>query len=302
MTNNLLTYQTRFNHYANQHLPRGENHLGQVYKAIHYAFSAGGKRLRPALVYAMAESLGLPLKAVDPLALAIECIHTYSLIHDDLPSMDNDDLRRGQPACHKKFNEGTAILAGDALNTLAFEILAKQEAPSDSIKIRQIAHLANCAGLNGMVGGQDTDLYCENTKTTITQTILSQLHQNKTARLIEASLLLPYLMNQTTSGDKEKVLSSAALALGLVYQIQDDILDATQPSEVLGKPSGSDVNNNKTTYVTLLGVSAAQQAAKAQADQVEEKLTLFFDDFPVGKHYQKTPLAQIIAHILVRKY
>lgn len=302
MTDQLLAYQTRFNDYANQHLPRKKDHRGQVYEAVHYAFSAGGKRLRPALVYAMAESLRLPLKAVDHLALAVECIHTYSLIHDDLPAMDDDDLRRGQPACHKKFNEGTAILAGDALNTLAFEILATAKNLSDSIKIKQIQCLSSCAGLAGMVGGQDTDLYCENTQTKITPQALSQLHQHKTARLIEASLTLPSLMSQAINRDKQNQLRSAALGLGLVYQIQDDILDATQPSEVLGKPSGSDVNNHKATYVTLLGLAAAQQAAKAQAIQVEEKLTLFFNGPAFDSPYHTTPLAQIIAHILVRKY
>lgn len=299
MSEQLTHYQHRFNTYAQSHLPNNPHHLGEVYAAIHYAFKAGGKRLRPALVYAMAESLHLPLTQVDDLAFAVECTHTYSLIHDDLPAMDDDDMRRGIPSCHKQFDEGTAILAGDALNTLAFEVLSRTSNTSAQIRIQQIHCLATCAGIAGMVGGQDSDLFCENRENCISREELTLLHQRKTAKLIEAALLLPYFMLEETSKDKQSLLSSAALSLGLFYQIQDDILDATQTSEILGKPGGSDSDNNKSTYVSLLGIDGAKQAADSTAEQAIARLS---DFFAPNTHYDDTPLATIIEQILVRKY
>lgn len=300
MTDRLSHYQQRFNATVATDLPLNPDHVGDVYDAVFYAFKVGGKRLRPALTYAMAESLGLPLDSVDDAALAVECIHTYSLIHDDLPAMDDDDLRRGQPACHKKFGEGTAILAGDALNTYAFELLARpNNHVSAEIKIRQISLLAQCAGIDGMVGGQDTDLFCENAKTPIALDVLQNLHQRKTAKLIEAALVLPYLQAPDTTLDKQQLLSSAAISLGLFYQIQDDILDTTQSSEVLGKPSGSDSASNKSTYVALLGIDEAKRTADHVAEQAIALLTTFFAP---EKNYSDTPLAEIIDKILVRKY
>ncbi len=300
MTAYLSQYQTRFHQFAQQNLPQNAQHIGQVYDAIHYSFFAvGGKRIRPALVYAMADSLNIALEKVDNLALAIESIHTYSLIHDDLPAMDNDDLRRGQPACHKQFDDATAILAGDALNTFAFEMLSQNQHIPPEKQLQQTHLVAQCAGIAGMVGGQDTDLHCENHSDSVTLPILTQLHQQKTAKLIQACLLGSYLCTDTVSDDNYRLLAEIALSLGLFYQIQDDILDVTQSSEVLGKPSGSDTDNAKTTYVSLLGLEKAKAEAERLKEQINQQLQKFFAP---EKSYQDTPLSAIINVIMARKY
>lgn len=298
--NTLDDYQQRFLTFYPSLLPKNKNHLGQVYQATEYSFAAGGKRLRPALVYALADSLDINLKRVDILAFAVECIHTYSLIHDDLPAMDDDDLRRGRPACHKQFNEATAILAGDALNTFAFELLATHYdgTPAEQ-RLKQIQLLANCSGIDGMVGGQDMDLSCEQNKRPIDLPTLSQLHLRKTAKLIEASMLLPYLAADKIDNQRYQLLSEAAQSIGLFYQIQDDILDVTQPSETLGKPSGSDIENGKSTYVSLLGLTAAQTEARQLSQRIHDKLEQFFDP---NIDYKQTPLYQIVEQIVIRQH
>lgn len=295
----LSRYQTRFADIYPRFLPQNDTHIGEVYRAVHYSFAAGGKRLRPALIYALADSLAIDLKAVDAVAVAVECIHTYSLIHDDLPDMDNDDLRRGKPACHKQFNPATAILAGDALNTLAFAVLANDNQLSADKRLRQIQALAEGAGILGMVGGQDTDLTCEKNRHSVDLETLSNLHRCKTGKLIEASLLMAYFASQTVGEAKTALLSNASLSLGLFYQIQDDILDVTQSSEVLGKPADSDIGNGKATYVSLLGIERAQQVADETAKRVESELQRFFAP---EYDYAKTPLAAIITRIMHRQH
>lgn len=294
----LSAYQARFERIYPDYLPTDANHIGAVYDAVHYSFKAGGKRLRPALIYALADSLGIALEKVDAVAVSVECIHTYSLIHDDLPDMDDDDLRRGKPACHMQFNNPTAILAGDALNTLAFEVLASDTQLSADKRLRQIKQLAHGAGIDGMVGGQDTDLSCENAGKHIDLKTLSKLHQGKTAKLIEASLLMAYFANDDISAEKTALLSDAALSLGLFYQVQDDILDVTQSSETLGKPAASDIDNHKSTYVSLLGLDGAQNSAQKLADTIKAQLQAFFAP---EQAYNETPLATIIEQILIRK-
>lgn len=299
MNNALLhNYQNRFERVYSNYLPSNEHHIGDVYHAVNYSFNAGGKRLRPALVYALADSLHLELNSVDSVAMAVECIHTYSLIHDDLPDMDNDDMRRGNPSCHKQFNPATAILAGDALNTLAFEVLAQDKSLSADKRLRQIQQLAHGAGIDGMVGGQDTDLSCENHQQPMNLIILSNLHQRKTAKLIEACLLMTYFAHENIDEEKAALLSNAALSLGLFYQIQDDILEATQSSDVLGKSSHSDVTNGKVTYVSLLGLETAKRIANETADSIQTKLDAFF----APHNYGKTALATIVEQIIVRQY
>lgn len=294
----LARYQARFAEIYPRFLPQNDRHIGEVYRAVHYSFSAGGKRLRPALAYALADSLGIDLNKIDAVAMAVECIHTYSLIHDDLPDMDNDDLRRGKPACHTQFNAATAILAGDALNTLAFEILAVEDSTTAVSRLRQIHALASGAGIAGMVGGQDTDLTCENQGYPTDINVLSDLHRRKTAKLIEACLLMTYFAADTVSAEKTALLSNAALSLGLLYQIQDDILDVTQTSKVLGKPADSDSGNDKVTYVSLLGLKEAQRIADNTAARLQNEL---HDFFAPNINYVDTPLANVIAKIKNRK-
>lgn len=301
MTTVLTAYQQRFQQFAEHQLHTDAVAVGDVYAALHYSFfAAGGKRLRPALVYAMAASLGIDLARVDYFALAVECIHTYSLIHDDLPAMDNDDLRRGQPACHKQFNEATAILAGDALNTLAFELLSRADHDLSAVQtLQQIHLLAEDAGISGMVGGQDMDLCCEHQHLNIDLAMLTELHTKKTAQLIKACLCGAYLAADHVDREKLTLLSEAAVALGIFYQIQDDILDVTQTSEILGKPGGSDIANAKTTFVSLLGLVGAQQAAKAYQTKIQTTLTTFFQPY---QEYSQTPLATIIDYIIRRQH
>ncbi len=296
----LSTYQRRFDSLIKKHLPQQSQPIGQVYQALQYSFSAGGKRLRPALAYALAESLSIPLEKIDALALAVEYIHTYSLIHDDLPAMDDDDFRRGRPACHKQFDEATAILTGDALNTLAFEVLSQNDdgTPAKQ-RLQQIYILAQRAGIAGMVGGQAIDLACEDNHHIVDLNTLTALHKKKTAKLIEASLLMAYLACDNPCPAKQALLSTAAMALGLYYQIQDDILDVTQSTETLGKPAGSDIDNQKCTYVSLLGLTKAKQAAEEILQTVKHTLETFFAP---ESNYHDTPLADIVALITRRKY
>lgn len=295
----LTDYQQRFQRIYPDYLPQNPNHIGDVFSAIHYSFAAGGKRLRPALIYALCDSLQIDRQQADYLAVAVECIHTYSLIHDDLPDMDDDDLRRGKPACHKQFNNGVAILAGDALNTYAFEVLATH-AQTANIGLLQVKTLAKAAGIFGMVAGQDSDLWLSNSKQldkiAFNEQHLMTLHQQKTGALIQAALLMTYQLAEHYTPEKADILAQAARLLGLLYQIQDDILDVTQASEVLGKPNGSDLAKHKKTYVSLLGLEQAMAKRDETAALLNAKLNAFFDD------YATSAFAQLIDYIVVRDY
>ncbi len=239
---------------------------GRIREAMAYSTMAGGKRVRPMLVLATCEALGGTAEKALPAACAIELIHTYSLIHDDLPAMDNDDLRRGRPTCHKAFDEATAILAGDALLTLAFEVIGAfevianhQQLPAE-VRLQQSITLAKAAGCNGMIEGQARDMQATGQTLTIDQ--LKELHKLKTGALIQASCTLGALA-AGASQNQIDALCEYAEAIGLAFQIQDDILDVTTSSEILGKPQGSDIEFGKNTYVSLLGLEAAQQEAQA---------------------------------------
>lgn len=227
-------------------------------KSMTYSITAGGKRLRPALLLATSEMLGGdPMEAM-PFACGIEMIHTYSLIHDDLPAMDDDDFRRGKPSCHKAFGEANALLAGDGLLTLAFETAA--DAPlSDAQRVEAVRTLAKAAGVCGMLGGQVIDLGCEGKPVDLET--LNTLYALKTGALLRASARLGCLAGNAG----EELLETAdryARACGLAFQITDDILDVAGDAEKLGKPTGSDEENHKTTYVTLLGLSGARERAR----------------------------------------
>ncbi|MFC4701816.1 (2E,6E)-farnesyl diphosphate synthase [Glaciecola siphonariae] len=235
----------------------------QLLQAMRYALFNGGKRMRPLLIMLVANMLGGDQDDVDTVALAVECIHAYSLVHDDLPAMDDDALRRGKPTCHIEFDEATAILAGDALQTLAFEILANHALSdfANSKRIALISELAKASGANGMCQGQSLDLIATNEDISIDA--LNHLHSLKTGALLTACVRMGALICSQTSADDLANLTSFANHIGLAFQIQDDILDVISDTETLGKPQGSDQSNNKNTFVSKLGLEGAQTQLKA---------------------------------------
>ncbi|WER22998.1 (2E,6E)-farnesyl diphosphate synthase [Providencia stuartii] len=230
--------------------------------AMKHGALLGGKRLRPFLTYTVGSMLGVETINLDAPAAAVECIHAYSLIHDDLPAMDDDDLRRGQPTCHIKFGEGNAILAGDALQTLAFQLLSSAPMPdvTDKDRIAMLSELAYASGLAGMCGGQALDLEAEGKRVGLAE--LEQIHQHKTGALIRAAIR----MGAYAAGDNGYQILSAldhyAEAIGLAFQVQDDILDVIGDSEITGKRQGADAEHEKSTYPSLLGLEAAQEKAR----------------------------------------
>ncbi len=227
--------------------------------ACRHAVLGGGKRLRPTLVFQTAACLGEITALTDAAAVAVELVHCYSLVHDDLPAMDNDDLRRGRPTVHKAYDEATAILVGDALQAMAFATLAERQpaAPAGN-QVRMVAELARASGPEGMVGGQALDLQA--TGQQLSDVELEQMHGLKTGALIRASILLGALSTRRVEESLRQALESFARALGLAFQIQDDILDVSGETHVLGKQQGSDAKLDKPTYVSILGLAGARLA------------------------------------------
>ena len=249
-----------------------------VLDAMHYAITAGGKRIRPVLTLAAAELCGADLDDAARVALSVECIHNYSLIHDDLPCMDDDDLRRGRPTCHKVFGECTALLAGDGLLNSAFEILSdiKNFKTLDAERLLKITReLSVSSGVFGMIGGQVTDIENEN-KDDVTLDDLIYMHAHKTGALIKAATLCGAMCGNF---DDEKIssLSGYSSKLGLAFQIKDDILDVTGNEELLGKPIGSDLGNGKNTFVTLLSLEEAKKSLAEITDKAKRELEPFGD-------------------------
>ena len=240
-------------------VPPGDERPGRLHAAMRYSLQAGGKRLRPVLVLAAADCF--PARAADPLAaaVAVECLHTYSLIHDDLPCMDNDDLRRGRATAHRAFDEATALLAGDALLTHAFALLATGYADQPLVGQRLLAVLTEAAGSRRLIGGQMEDLLAER-KPNATRDELEFIHRNKTAAMIEAALVMGGLCGGA-SETQVGTLAKAGLNLGLAFQITDDVLDATADSATLGKTAGKDAKAGKTTFVSLHGLEASRRLA-----------------------------------------
>lgn len=230
-------------------------------EAMHYGALLGGKRLRPFLVYATGKMFGVADIALDAPAAAVECIHAYSLMHDDLPAMDNDDLRRGQPTCHIKYGEANAILAGDALQTLAFSILS--DAPMPGVKIADrlamVKELATASGVAGMCGGQALDLEAEGKPVSLEE--LEQIHRHKTGALIRSAVRLGALSAGTAGRNALPLLDRYAQCIGLAFQVQDDILDVIGDTATLGKRQGADQQLGKSTYPALLGLSCAKAKA-----------------------------------------
>jgi len=250
-----------------QRLPASDSQPQQLHEAMRYAALAGGKYVRPLLVYATGQALALPAEQLDGPASAVELIHAYSLVHDDLPAMDDDDLRRGKPTCHKAYSEAMAILAGDALQTLAFQILAEDPTISASAaqRVKMIAMLAAASGSLGMAGGQATDL--EAVGTAMSLESLQDMHSRKTGALILAAVRLAVLCQENIDPATQQRLDDYARCIGLAFQIRDDILDIEGDTAVLGKTQGADIARNKPTYPALLGLEGAKQKAHETHEQ-----------------------------------
>lgn len=246
-------------------LPPADAYPPSIHQAVRYSVFAGGKRLRPILVMAGAEAVGGTAESVLPAACAVELLHTYSLVHDDLPAMDNDDLRRGQPTCHKVFGEATAILTGDALLTMCFDILTQLpqngSIPSENV-LRVISELAEATGTRGLIGGQVVDLTSEGDA--VNEEILKFIHSHKTGALIKVSVRAGAILSGASGAQLDR-LTDYAGNLGLAFQIVDDILDVVGDERVIGKPVGSDQRNQKATYPALFGLGASRQKAAEAA-------------------------------------
>lgn len=288
----LKTWQELINNRLDQTLPAAHVQPEQLHLAIRHSMSAGGKRLRPILVMAAHEIFQSNLDPV-PAALAIECIHTYSLIHDDLPAMDDSDLRRGKPSCHKAFDEATAILAGDALQPLAFEILSSFYSNEPELALDLIQILAQTSGSEKLVGGQMQDLLAEGS--TPNEKTLSYIHTNKTAAMIEASLKMGFrLGDQGGDVDKISLIAQVGNSLGLAFQAVDDLLDITQTSDQLGKDAHHDNQSGKVTWISLKGEEEARRLAQEHSDNALESLISIGGDSGF--------LSELIGYMLERKY
>ncbi len=254
-----------------KYLPAAEGYQQTVIQAMNYSIQAGGKRLRPILMWETYRLFGGRSKVIEPFMAAIEMIHTYSLVHDDLPAMDNDEYRRGKKTTHARFGEAMGILAGDGLLNYAFETAVKafELEPLNSQIGKALAVLAKKAGIHGMLGGQCVDIESEGK--TVSEDMLAFIYHLKTGALLEASMLIGAILAGAT-GSEQKQIELAAGELGFAFQIQDDILDVTSTTEELGKPVGSDEKNHKTTWVTLFGVERAGQEVERLSRQSVERM------------------------------
>jgi len=274
------------------YLPKPNVKPATLHKAMRYSLFAGGKRLRPILCLAAAEACRGKVSNALPLACALECIHTYSLVHDDLPSMDNDDYRRGRPTCHRVFGDGIAVLAGDALLTIAFEIVssAKPTPRYDmSILLREIAV---AAGSQKLIAGQVADLEAEGRKVKRNQ--LRFIHGNKTAAILKSSVRLG-AMSANADAKKLRAVTQFGHGLGLAFQVIDDILDVTQSSEILGKSAGKDIAAKKATYPAVIGLEKSRAEARRLTRQAHNALSLFRDA-------EAEPLHCLANYLLEREY
>lgn len=287
----LKAYQQRVDNQLNLHFNALEDIAPQLKAAMRHGALLGGKRVRPFLVYSVGHMFGVELEKLDACAAAIECIHAYSLIHDDLPSMDDDDLRRGQPTVHIAFDEATAILAGDALQTLAFEIITETvQGLSSEQHLAMVKSLAKASGYRGMCGGQAIDLASTNKQ--IDLKTLTQLHNLKTGALISCAVELA-LIAANAPKDQQDAMMEFAYAVGLAFQVQDDILDIIATTEELGKPQGSDTESNKSTFPQLLGL----EEAKATAEQLIQEALSALAKLP----YNSQLIADFARYIIERR-
>lgn len=271
--NSLSEFAKSFDHQLLDQLPVAQGMEEQVIEAMRYALLAGGKRLRPFLAVQSAALFKVTEKSAWRVAVAVECIHTYSLIHDDLPAMDDDDVRRGKPSLHKQFDEATAILAGDALLTLAFEILADNETHSDpEVRCELIEAIAKAAGAIGMVGGQMIDLKAENQR--LQQEQIKRMQQMKTGALIVFSCEAGAILAKVTD-ERRKALVGYARDIGLAFQIVDDLLDVESSTENIGKTAGKDAQAGKATLVSLMGANEAKNTAMGLIERSIDHMRIF---------------------------
>ena len=274
------------------YLPKTNVKPATLHKAMRYSLFAGGKRLRPILCLAAAEACRGKISNALPLACALECIHTYSLVHDDLPSMDNDDYRRGRPTCHKVFGDGIAVLAGDALLTIAFEIVSRSKpAPRYDMSIL-LREIAVAAGSQKLIAGQVADLEAEGRKVKRDQ--LRFIHENKTAAILKSSIRLG-AMSANADAKKLRAVTQFGHGLGLAFQVIDDILDVTQSSEILGKSAGKDIAAKKATYPAVIGLEKSRAEARRLTRQAHDALSVFRDD-------EAEPLHCLANYLLEREY
>ena len=268
----LIVRRKQIDRALDRYLPKADVRPPTIHKAMRYSLFAGGKRLRPILCLAAAEAGGGKIENALPLACAVECIHTYSLVHDDLPSMDNDDFRRGRATCHKVFGDGIAVLAGDALLTIAFEIVSRAKPTRRYDMSTLLREVAVAAGSQKLIAGQVADLEAEGKKSTRAQ--LRYIHENKTAAILTTSVRLG-AMSANADAKKLQTITNFGRALGLAFQVIDDILDVTQTSEKLGKSAGKDIAAKKATYPAVLGLDQSRAEAKRLTKQAHHSLSIF---------------------------
>jgi len=284
-------YQERIEQLLDDNLPQENQQPEQLHQAMRYTVIGNGKRLRPLLVYACGEALNIPPEKLDQAATAVELIHCYSLVHDDLPTMDNDDLRRGKPTCHKVYDEATALLVGDALQSLAFITLTQPHpkiTPQTQAEMVQI--LSSKSGSTGMAGGQAIDLQA--TGKTLPLNELTTMHKLKTGALIKASILLPTTIDDCPKWKKE-ALTEYAENIGLAFQVTDDILDVEADTQTLGKRQGADSHNNKATFPKVLGLKQSKDYALELAEKAQQKLEKFDNN--------AQSLIELANHVVARK-
>jgi geranylgeranyl pyrophosphate synthase len=294
VTKLLQTYAGRVERALDACMPAPSQDPVTLHEAMRYATLNGGKRVRAGLVYATGDALGASPDELDTAACAVELIHAFSLVHDDLPSMDNDDLRRGRPTCHKQYDEATALLVGDALQTMAFEILSRDIGDGETIAARlaMVQTLAIASGSRGMAGGQALDI--EATGRTLTLEQLVQVHQLKTGALIHASVRLGALAARSLAPEVDEKLDEFGRSIGLAFQIVDDILDVTADTTTLGKPQGSDQAANKATFPVVMGLDQARERADTLLKSALATLA------PLGDNGRT--LAEIAGFIVHRHY
>lgn len=275
INNFLQSCQTRVNHELEQWLPQADVEPQRLHEAMRYSMFVGGKRIRPALVYATGIALDVAESRLDTAACAVELIHTFSLVHDDLPAMDDDDLRRGKATCHRAFDDATAILAGDALQSLAFACLVNSKIElSDAQRLEMIKSLSDASGSLGMAGGQLLDLAAVD-QAQLTIADIETIHRLKTGALIAASIKLGMVAAAKCTKEQVYALEHYADCVGLAFQIQDDIIDIESSTAVLGKSSGADIRLNKATYPRVAGLENAKKRVHELAQQAHQQLTIF---------------------------